>query len=85
MAQVLCSIPTSGLDAVLVAIELVLDSGMVSADHIINVIGRLNAGPIPASVETTLTLHEAPLADTSRYDSLLSEEPSDLEAEVDHE
>jgi transposase len=85
MAQVLSSIPSSGLDAVLVAIELVLDSGMVSADHVLNVIGRLNAGPIPASVETTLTLHEVPLANTSRYDSLLREELSDLEAEVDHE
>ena len=85
MAQVLSAIPSSGLEAVLVAVELVLDSGMVSADHVLNVIGRLNAEPKPASVETSLKLNEAPQANTDRYDSLLSDERSELEAEVDHE
>ena len=79
MAQVLSAIPSSGLDAVLVAIELVLESGMVSADHVLNIIGRLNAEPKPASVETTLTLREAPQANTHRYNSLL------CSVEVDHE
>jgi hypothetical protein len=39
-------------------------------------------------VETRLTLTEAPLANTRRYDSLLSAEESeviDLEAEATHE
>ena len=31
---------------------------------------RLNASPTPASVETRLQLKQAPLANTSRYDSL---------------
>ena len=88
MAQVLAAIPAAGLDAVLVAIELVLESCLVSADHVLNVIARLLAEPQPASVETSLTLTEAPLANTSRYDSLLSaaaREVIPLEAEVTHE
>ena len=51
MAQVLGAVPTSGLDAVLVAVELVLDSGVVSAEHVINVLARLTASPIPESVQ----------------------------------
>ena len=88
MAQVLAAIPAAGLDAVLVAIELVLESGLVSADHVLNVIARLQAEPQPASVETSLTLNDAPLANTGRYDSLLSaaaREVTPLEAEVSHE
>jgi hypothetical protein len=88
MAQVLAAIPAAGLDAVLVAIELVLESNLVSADHVLNVIARLQAEPQPASVETSLTLTEAPLANTGRYDSLLSAaacEVIPLAAEVTHE
>ena len=73
MAQVLAAVPVSGLDAVLVAVELVLESGAISAEHILNVIGRLNASPMPPCVETTLELKEAPLANTDRYDRLRSE------------
>jgi hypothetical protein len=72
----------------LVAIELVLESNLVSADHVLNVIARLQAEPKPANVETSLTLTEAPRANTRRYDSLLSAEESeliDLEAEATHE
>lgn len=88
MAQVLAAIPTAGLDAVLVAIELVLESGLVSADHVLNVIARLQAEPQPASVETSLTLTEAPRANTGRYDSLLSAQEGEVverEAEATHE
>ncbi len=70
MAQVLATVPLAGLDAVLVAAELVLQSGAVSAQHVINVLGRLNAGPPPARVQTSLQLNEPPLANTGRYDSL---------------
>ena len=41
MARVLMAVPTHGLDAVLVAVELVLESGRPSADHVLNVIARL--------------------------------------------
>ena len=72
----------------MVAIELVLESGLVSADHVLNVIARLHAEPKPASVATSLTLNDAPLANTGRYDSLLSAADGaviDLAAEASHE
>jgi hypothetical protein len=70
MSQVLAAVPAAGLDAVLVAVELVLESGAISAEHVINVLARLNASPPPAFVETSLQLNEAPLANTERYDNL---------------
>ena len=73
MAQVLAAVPTSGLDAVLVAAELVLETGAVSAEHVLNVIGRLTASAPPDQVETALRVNEAPRADTGRYDGLRGE------------
>ena len=70
MAQVLAAVPTAGLEAVLVAVSLVLETGAVSAEHVLNVLARLNAGPVPEQVETALQLSEPPKADTGRYDSL---------------
>lgn len=70
MAQVLSAIAASGLEAVLVAVELALESGVTSAEHILNVIARLRADPRPPCVETSLQLKEAPQANTDRYDSL---------------
>lgn len=64
--------PSAGLEAVLVAVELVIESGALSAEHILNVVARLSAAPAPDSIETTLQLTQAPLANTSRYDSLRS-------------
>ena len=86
MAQVLAAVPTAGLDAVLVAVELVIESGALSAEHVLNVLARLNASPLPACVETSLQLKEVPLANTSRYDSLRGTEDVVTDAaEVDHE
>jgi hypothetical protein len=70
MAQVLAAVPTAGLAAVLVAVELVVESGVLSAEHVENVLARLNAGPVLDFVETRLKLKEAPVANTSRYDTL---------------
>lgn len=70
MAQVLAAVPTVGLEAVLVAVSLVVESGVLSAEHVLNVLARLHAAAAPPSVETSLQLQEEPLADTSRYDSL---------------
>ncbi len=70
MAQVLAAVPTAGLEAVLVAVDLVVESGALSAEHVLNVLARLNAKPVPDSVETTLALKAPPLANTQRYDSL---------------
>jgi hypothetical protein len=74
MAEVLSLVPASGLDAVLVAVELVLEhaspSGQISVEHIQNVLARLKDPQRPAPVHTNLTLKDAPLADTTRYDRL---------------
>jgi transposase len=73
MAQVLSAVPTHGLEAVLVAVELVLETGRPSAEHVLNVLGRLREGPPPPAVETSLSVTTAPLADPQRYDSLRAE------------
>lgn len=41
MAQVLAAVPRFGLESVLVAVELVLESGRASAEHVLNVLTRL--------------------------------------------
>ena len=84
MAQVLAAVPTAGLAAVLVAVELVVESGVLSAEHVENVLARLNASPAPASVETSLQLREAPIANTGRYDSLRMAGEARNSVEVDH-
>jgi hypothetical protein len=57
-------------EAVLVAVELVLESGVPSAEHVSNVLSRLKQTDAPAQVETTLRLSEEPEANTARYDRL---------------
>lgn len=78
MAQVLAIVPTAGLDAVIVAVELAMEScppsGCVSVEHVINVLGRLNAPAVPLGAETALQVATPPLANTARYDSLRSQE-----------
>jgi transposase len=87
MAQVLATVLTAGLDAVLVAVELVIESGVLSAEHVENVLARLTAGQSPPSVETSLQLTEVPLANTGRYDSLrgIDDVVVIIVAEVDHD
>ena len=73
MAQVLAIVPTVGLDAVLVAVELALETGppgKVSVEHVVNVLARLNAAPAPQTAATLLQVATPPLANTARYDSL---------------
>lgn len=85
MAQVLAAVPTAGLDAVLVAVELVIESGALSAEHVLNVLARLNASPVPPCVETSLLLSEVPLANTNRYDGLRDNGDAAVDiVEVDH-
>jgi len=73
MAKVLAAVPKHGLEAVLVAAELVIESGNPSAEHIENVLNRLKAAPPPPQVESALTVSETPVADTGRYDRLREE------------
>ncbi len=77
MSQMLAVVPKAGLEAVLVAVELVLESGVVSVEHVLNVIGRLKQDAPPEAVQTHLEVKEAPIADTGRYDRLRS-------TEIDH-
>jgi hypothetical protein len=85
MAQVLAIVPIAGLDAVLVAVELALEtgppSGRVSVEHVINVLNRLYTQPEPENAATTLQIVTPPLANTARYDSLRAQDDT---AEVDH-
>lgn len=74
MAKVLSLVPTHGLEAVLVAAELVLESGVLSAEHVANVLARLKQTDLPARVETSLKLSEEPQANTARYDRLNKQE-----------
>jgi len=74
MAQVLALVPRTGIDTVLVAVELALESappsGRVSVEHVQNVLARLNAAPRPGNVSTSLQVSMPPVADTARYDTL---------------
>ena len=70
MAQVLNCVSSHGLETVLVAVELVIESGVLSTEHVLNVLARLNAAPTPESVESSLQLRQVPVANTGRYDSL---------------
>ena len=45
MAQVLNCVPSHGLEAELVAVELVIESGALDTKHVFNVLARLNATP----------------------------------------
>jgi len=74
MAEVLAAVPNAGLEAVLVAVELVLESGAVNAEHIHNVLARLQPTPAIPKVETHLCVAEAPVANVGRYDRLRTEE-----------
>ena len=74
MAQVLAVVPQVGLEAVLVAVDLVLEgatpNGSISVEHVRNVLARLNAPETPEQAETALKLTQVPRADTARYDRL---------------
>jgi len=74
MARVLAEVPKSGLEEVLVAVELVLESGVPSAEHIENMLNRLKSPPMPEAIESPIPISEAPIADAGRYDRLRDEE-----------
>ena len=80
LAQVLAMVPKAGLDAVLVAVALALEStppsGRVSAEHVVNVLARLHEAPLPAAVDTALRVKTPPHADPTRYDTLREKETS---------
>ena len=71
MAQVLSAVPLHGVEAVAVAVELALQAGRVSGEHVLNTLSRLKEPSTPVGgVDTPLTLQIPPQANTSRYDGL---------------
>jgi len=73
VAEVLACVPRHGLEAVLVAAELIVESGNTSAEHVKNVISRLKEPDLPSTVQTALRVEEEPMADAGRYDRLRKE------------
>ena len=75
MAQVLGAVNLHGLEAVLVATELALQAGRVSAEHILNVLGRLKEPTLERlQIETPLHLNTPAQANLERYDALRNEQ-----------
>ena len=77
MAQVLSAVPLHGLESVLAAIEIALQTGRVSAEHVLNTLAHLKDRSKPmmvGEVDTPLMLQIPPLANVTRYDSLRSTE-----------
>jgi hypothetical protein len=74
MAEVLAMVPQVGLEALLVAVDLVLEgstpNGSISIEHVRNVLGRLTTPEQPEQAQTALKLTHVPRADTARYDRL---------------
>ena len=73
MAQVLAAVPVHGLEAVLVAAEIALESGRPSGEHVLNILARLTSPSGPPSAEVSaaaLALTEEPAADVDRYERL---------------
>ena len=80
MAQVLNAVTLHGLEAVLVAVELALQSGRVSAEHVLNVLSRLKE-PSRSNepVNTHLNLSKPSQANVDRYDRLRNQQWGDRE------
>ena len=81
MAQVLSAVPLHGLQAVLAAIELALQAGRLSGEHVLNTLAHLKDQArtmTVGEVSTPLTLQTPPQANVLRYDSLRA---SDQEAD----
>ena len=52
-------------------------------EHVVNVLGRLNAAPLPQTAATQLKVSTPLLADTARYDSLRADATT-ATPEADH-
>jgi transposase len=72
MVEILALVLHHDEDAVLTAVELALESGVASKQHVLNLLARLLGPDVPASVAAppTLTLAVEPKADAGRYDQL---------------
>jgi hypothetical protein len=75
MVEILSLVLHHDEEAVLCAVELALESGVVSKEHVLNLLSRLleTNAPGPIDTPTRLTLLEEPKADVTRYDHLRGE------------
>lgn len=72
--NILLSIAQHGLEEVSVACELALSDKVITADYILNILGRLYPTPLNSIIETpdNLKLTHEPDANCNRYNTLLS-------------
>jgi hypothetical protein len=72
MVEILSLVLHHDEQAVLCAVELALQSGVVSKEHVLNLLNRLIAAdaPPPAEIPARLTLRQEPVANVHRYDHL---------------
>jgi len=72
MAEILALVLHHDEQAVLCAVELALEAGAVSKEHVLNLLRRLTEAEPPAPIDTAtrLTLLEEPTANVTRYDHL---------------
>jgi hypothetical protein len=72
MVEILSLVLHHDEEAVLCAVELALESGVVSKEHVLNVLRRLTEADAPAPIDAPsgLTLLEEPEANVTRYDHL---------------
>lgn len=72
MVEILALVLHHDEQAVLASVELALESGAPSKQHILNILSRLIAPSAPAPIDAPpiLTLQIEPTTDTSRYDQL---------------
>jgi transposase len=85
MAQVLSAVTQHGLEAVLVAAEIALESGRPSGEHVLNVLARLKSPATPLIADAPslpLVLTEEPAADVDRYERLRAD-PGEENCHVD--
>ncbi len=72
MVEILSLVLHHDEEAVLCAVELALEGGVVSKEHVLNVLRRLTEADAPAPIDAPsgLTLLEEPEANVTRYDHL---------------
>jgi Mu transposase, C-terminal domain len=75
MVEILALVLHHDEEAVLCAVELALESGIVSKEHVLNLLSRLLEMDAPAPIDTPtgLMLLEEPQANVTRYDYLRGE------------
>ena len=74
LALPVAAVPVHGIEAVLVAVELVLESGAINGEHVLNVLARLqHPARTVQTIATAMTLRQPPASDPARYDGLRQE------------